>query len=149
MRRVFGLFLGLTIVTAGGMVIAKDHETVYPAKMSKADIAGEIFNRPEMKKKKHDSGNTTLSVTSLVSSDKKFYSGMYKSEREYEEYKDDETYGVDEFMYFLEGSVKLTSADGTVQVINAGDAVTISKEWKGIWDSDGYTKIWVIYSDDE
>lgn len=150
MKRVVGLFLGLAIVAAGGMVMATDKEkTLYPAVMSKEDIAGEIFNRPEMKKKEHDSGNTTLSVTSLSSSDKKFYTGMYKSEREYEEYKDDETYGVDEFMYFLEGSVKLTSADGTVHVIKAGDAVTIPKEWKGIWDSDGYTKIWVIYSDDE
>ena len=59
-----------------------------------------------------------------------------------------EPYGVDEFMYFLEGSVTLTSSDGSVQVINAGEAVTIPKEWTGIWDTDGYTKIWVIYSAD-
>ena len=57
-------------------------------------------------------------------------------------------YPVDEFMYFLEGSVTLTSSDGSVQVINAGEAVTIPKEWTGIWDTDGYTKIWVIYSAD-
>ena len=51
-------------------------------------------------------------------------------------------------MYFLEGSVTLTSADGTVQVINAGEAVTIPKEWTGTWDTEGYTKMWVIYSED-
>ena len=32
--------------------------------------------------------------------------------------------------------------------IKAGDAVTIPKEWTGIWDTEGYTKIWVIYSED-
>ena len=42
----------------------------------------------------------------------------------------------------------LTSSDGEVQVIDAGEAVTIPKEWTGVWDTDGYTKIWVIYSED-
>ena len=60
----------------------------------------------------------------------------------------DEPYGVDEFMYFLEGSVTLTSSDGTVQVINAGEGVTIGADWTGVWETDGYTKIWVIYSED-
>ena len=51
-------------------------------------------------------------------------------------------------MYFLEGSVTLTSTDGTVQVINACEGVTIGKDWTGIWETEGYTKIWVIYSED-
>jgi uncharacterized cupin superfamily protein len=95
---------------------------------------------------KHDSGNVTLDVRTLLSSDKKFASGMYRAGKSYWEAKD--AYGVDEFMYFLEGGVKLTSSDGTVQTINAGEAVTIPKEWTGIWETDGYTKIWVIYSAD-
>jgi uncharacterized cupin superfamily protein len=60
----------------------------------------------------------------------------------------DEPYGVDEFMFFLEGGVTLTSSDGTVTEINAGEGVTIPKEWTGVWDTDGYMKIWVIYSED-
>jgi len=32
-----------------------------------------------------------------------------------------------------------------VQTINAGEAVTIPKEWTGIWESEGYEKIYVIY----
>ncbi len=71
---------------------------------------------------------------------------MYKSGKS--RFEATEPRGVDEFMYFLEGSVTLTSADGTVQVINAGEAVTFPKEWTGIWDTEGYTKIWVIYSED-
>jgi uncharacterized cupin superfamily protein len=114
--------------------------------MSADDIAGAIFDRPDMLETTHDNGNTTLDVTSLLSSDKKFASGMYKSDKVRIEI--DEPYGVDEFMYFLEGSVTLTSSDGSTQVINAGEAVTIPKEWTGIWETDGYTKIWVIYSAD-
>ena len=114
--------------------------------MSKAEIAGKIFERPDMIETAHDNGNTTLDVTTLLSSDRKFASGMYKSGKVRSELT--EPYGVDEFMYFLEGSVTLTSADGSRQVIEAGDAVTIPREWTGVWDTEGYTKIWVIYSED-
>ena len=51
-------------------------------------------------------------------------------------------------MFFLEGSVTLTSADGVVTTINAGEAVTIPKEWMGRSETEGYRKIWVIYSED-
>lgn len=135
------------ILAAAAVTVSAQHEeTVVPAKISSEEIGGKIFDRPDMTKTVHDNGNTTLDVTNLLSSDKKFASGMYQSGKTYFEAK--EPYGVDEFMYFLEGSVKLTSSDGTVQVINAGEAVTIPKEWTGIWDTDGYTKIWVIYSAD-
>ncbi|MGI9307852.1 MAG: cupin domain-containing protein [Gammaproteobacteria bacterium] len=127
-------------------VLAQAGETVVPAKISKEDMTGSIFEREDMTRTEHENGNVTLDVTSLLSSDKKFASGMYKSEKTRSEIT--EPYGVDEFMYFIEGSVTLTSSDGTVQTINAGEAVTIPKEWTGIWDTNGYTKIWVIYSED-
>lgn len=133
-------------VFAAGILYAAHHEVVKPAKISKADIAGGIFDRPDMLEITHDDGHKTLDVTTLLSSDKKFASGMYKSGKTRAEIT--EPYGVDEFMYFLEGSVALTSSDGSVQVINAGEAVTIPREWTGIWDTDGYVKIWVIYSED-
>ena len=133
-------------ILVSGALYAGHHEIVKPAEMKRDDIAGAIFDRPGMLETTHDNGNTTLDVTSLLSSDKKFASGMYKSGKVRIEI--DEPYGVDEFMYFLEGSVTLTSSDGSAQVINAGEAVTIPKEWTGIWETDGYTKIWVIYSAD-
>jgi len=52
-------------------------------------------------------------------------------------------------MHFLEGGVTLTSSDGTVTRIDAGDSVVIPADWTGIWDTDGYTKIYVIYSPDK
>lgn len=121
-------------------------EAHHPQKISKADAAGEVFKRPDMTKTTHDDGHVTEDVTSLLSSDGKFSSGMYSSTKTRMDIT--EPYGVDEFMYFISGSVTLTSTDGTVTTINAGEAVTIPREWTGVWDTDGYTKMWVIYSAD-
>ena len=144
------ILITVCITLLAGQAIASDKEskmeTVLPAKMSKSDISGDIFNRADMQETKHDDGHTTLDVTSLLSSDKKLGTGMYRSGKV--RFEINEPYGVDEFMYFLEGSVTLTSSDGSVQVIAAGEAVTIPKEWTGVWDTEGYTKIWVIYSAD-
>lgn len=132
----------LVMAFAASVNAAEEPNVVLPAKISKQDMTGKIFERPDMEKKTRGD-NTTLDVTTLLSSDKKFSSGMYKSGKV--RFEATEPYGVDEFMYFIEGSVTLTSSDGSVQVINAGEAVTIPKEWTGVWDTDGYTKIWVIY----
>lgn len=142
------LIVLITIVAMTAALSAtqnSDEGMRHPAKMSKEDIAGKIFERPDMIEKDHGD-HVTLDVTSLLGSDGKFASGMYRSGKVRSEIT--EPYGVDEFMYFLEGSVTLTSSDGTAQTINAGEATTIPKEWTGVWDTDGYTKIWVIYSED-
>ena len=129
-------------------VLADHHEEntiVKPAKITKNDIAGNIYNHPDMVKSTNN-GNTTLDVTTMLSSDGKFGTGMYRSGKV--RFEITEPYGVDEFFYILEGSITLISADGTVTETNAGEAVSIPKEWTGIWDTDGYSKIWVIYSED-
>lgn len=140
----------ICILLIASMAVASEEGskegTVLPAKMSKSEISGDIFNRADVEKTEHEGGRTTLDVTSLLSSDEKFASGMYRSGKV--RFEVSEPYGVDEFMYFLEGSVTLTSSDGSVQEILAGEAVTIPKEWTGVWDTEGYTKIWVIYSED-
>ena len=59
-----------------------------------------------------------------------------------------EPYGVNEYMHFLEGGVTLTASDGTVTEVRAGDSVVIPADWTGVWDTEGYTKIYVIYSPD-
>lgn len=130
---------------AAGVPGAAAADPVLPAEISAADIAGAIFERSDVLETEQG-GNTTLDVTSLKSSDGRFASGMYRSGKV--RFEVDEPYGVDEFMYFVEGGVTLTSTDGSVQQIEAGEAVTIPKEWTGIWETDGYTKIWVIYSED-
>lgn len=141
----FGVSVAATLLVLAFLTYGFAGDAVQPEKMSKIDIAGNIFERPNMIQMTKD-GNTTFDVTTFLSSDKKFSSGIYKSGAVRIEIN--EPYGVDEFMYFIEGGVTLTSADGTVHVISAGDGVTIPKEWTGVWETDGYTKIWVIYSAD-
>lgn len=135
-----------TMITAVLVFSAQAGEVVIPAEISKEDTTGRIFEREDMTRTEHEDGHVTLDVTSLLSSDKKFASGMYKSGKTRVEIS--EPYGVDEFMFFLEGSITLTSSDGTIQTIEAGEGVTIPKEWTGIFETDGYRKIWVIYSED-
>ncbi len=143
MKHGFAAGLGAGLLLAG-LVVAGDG-VVTPAEITKADQAGAIFERPDVTKTERG-GFTVLDVTSLKSSDGKFASGMYRAGKS--RWEITEPYGVDEFMYFLEGGVTLTSSDGSVTEIEAGEAVTIPKEWTGVWETDGYTKIWVIYSED-
>jgi len=129
-------------------VNADNHESklVLPAKINMADAAGMIFQRDDMSAITHEGGHKTEDVTTMMSSDGKFSSGMYRSGKVH--FDIDEPYGVDEFMFFLKGSITLTSSNGSVMTVHAGEAVTISKEWTGVWDTEGYEKIWVIYSAD-
>lgn len=142
-----------TIILASIAVIAfaSRHEeantVVLPVKVSKEEMAGSIFDRPEMLEMERY-GAATQDVMTLLSSDKKFASGVYKAGKHRAEWAAEDAYGVDEFLYMLDGTMTLTSADGTVQDFGPGDAVTIAKEWVGVEESDGYVQLWVIYSAD-
>ena len=120
-------------------------ETIYPAKLSADDLGGGAFERAETIVTEQGE-HKIFDFTSLKSGDGKFASGMYTAGPQ--TFDITEPYGVDEFMFFLEGSVTLTSADGSALTVNAGEAVTIPKEWLGRWETEGYRKIWVIYSED-
>ena len=118
-------------------------ETVHPAKLSSTELTGYAFKNPNTIVTETPTGKIH-DLTSLKSSDGKFASGMYSAGKS--RFDITEPYGVDEFMFFLEGSVTLTSDDGSQLTVNAGEAVTIPKEWTGVWETEGYRKIWVIYS---
>ena len=144
----WNIAVSVSMIAAFTVAIAAHHESeaVHPAKISMEEAKGKIFERDDMSKTTHKDGHVTEDVTTLLSSDGKFSSGMYTSTATRSEIN--EPYGVDEFMYFLEGSVTLTSSDGNVMTVNAGEGVTIPKEWTGTWETEGYRKIWVIYSAD-
>ena len=144
MRKI--LVIIIILAAAAVAVSGQQGGVVYPARITANDMTGAIFEREDMIRTEHDDGHVTLDVTSLKSSDGRFASGMYQSGKV--RFELDDPYGVDEFMYFIEGGVTLTSTDGQVMRIGAGESVTIPKEWTGVWDTDGYTKIWVIYSED-
>ncbi|MEQ9465138.1 MAG: cupin domain-containing protein [Haliea sp.] len=135
--------IAIAVSLTGTQAAAAD--AALPAKMTAEDMSGSMFERPDTTRTERN-GHPVLDVTSLLSSDGKFGSGLYRAGPS--RWEISEPYGVDEFMYFLEGGVTLTSADGSVMEVKAGEAVTLPKEWTGIWETDGYTKIWVIYSED-
>lgn len=145
MRKLVGTAGLVGALALAAAISAQGGDVSHPQKIPKDEMAGTIFERANTIRESKN-GNTTLDVTTLKSSDGKFASGMYRSGPS--RFEVTKPYGVDEFMYFVEGGVTLTSSDGSKQVIGAGDAVTIPKEWTGIWETDGYTKIWVIYSED-
>jgi uncharacterized cupin superfamily protein len=83
-------------------------------------------------------------MVTMTSADRKFETGFYQVGAEHEEYVG-AGYDNDEFCYILTGSVVLTAANGRVETLGPGDSVSIPRGWVGRWDSDGYTKLWVIY----
>ena len=131
-----------TIIFVGTAYADHLNEVIKPSQMTKSDIAGAIYERSDMTKSTTN-GNTTLDVTDMLSSDGKFETGMFRSGAT--KMVIDEPYGVDEIFYIIEGSITLTSADGSVLTSGAGETLSIPKEWTGIWETDGYSKIWAIY----
>ena len=127
------------------MAVAWAGEAVHPVKMSKEQIAGKLFEDYEPVVIEHN-GNVTHDVEVFRTQSGLFDAGMYTSGKVRADIT--EPYGVNEYMHFLKGGVTLTSSDGTVTEIRAGDSVVIPAEWTGVWDTDGYTKIYVIYSPD-
>jgi len=115
-------------------------ETLKPVKVTAAGAAGPIFSAPGATK--NDRHGPTTNVELGKSADRKFTAGLFKAG------PSDwpiESYPEDEFCYFLSGSVRLTSADGSVIELAAGEAVLIPKGWKGRWTTPGYSKYYVVY----
>lgn len=136
------LSLCLLLSTVGA---AQASEALHPIRMSKDQIAGALFEEYEPVVTDHG-GNVTHDVEVYRTESGLFDAGMYRSGKVRAEIS--EPYGVHEYMHFVEGGVTLTSSDGSVTEIMAGDSVVIPKGWTGVWDTEGYTKIYVIYSPD-
>jgi len=153
-KNLFVAVIGLTGFVAGWVVShAKDMASgsvVVPIKLTREDLAGAAFTNFATVKTAHEEAGQTWDTTDaeiFLSPDKQFDAGVYKSGPVALDIT--EPYGVQEFMYFLEGGVILTSLDGNKVEIQAGEAVMISADWQGRWDSpEGYRKIYVIYSPD-
>ncbi len=143
MKPVLCAVIAMASLSAPLPVLAAD--VVHPALIDKADVGGAIFKRPNTVTHEKN-GNKIQDTVTLMTADKKYETGMYKSGPSHFERKGDKTYGVDEFMYFIEGSVTLTSLDGTAVTVHAGEAVTIPHDWQGTWDTKGYTKFYAIYA---
>ena len=121
---------------------AKPLVATKPVKVTAADALGPVFGGKAAVKENGPDGPAT-NVLLLRSKDRKVEMGLYDagpSEQDIESYEDDE------FMFFLAGSVTLTSADGTLLQAQAGEGVAMPRGWKGHWSTTGYKKYYVIYT---
>lgn len=118
-------------------------DTLKPTKTSHADVAGSIFARADAVKSAPGEPKT-VDVVTHESTDKAFQIGMYKSGPMREELSAPGT-PYEEFLYFTAGGVTLTSSDGTVMTVKAGESVSIPKGWTGVFETKGYEKIYAIY----
>jgi uncharacterized cupin superfamily protein len=116
--------------------------TTKPVKVTAEAARGPIFDGKNVVK---DSGpdGPTRDVLLARSKDRKVEAGLYDAGPSEQ---DIDSYPEDEFMYFIEGGVKLTSSDGTVLEVKAGEGAAIPKGWKGHWSTPGYKKYYVTYA---
>lgn len=113
-----------------------------PLKVTSAEALSSVFSRPTVVKENGVDGPTS-DYPMLKSRDGKLEAGVFAAgPSDYAV----ASYEEDEFMFFLEGGVVMTSADGTVLEAKAGEAVVVPKGWKGRWTTKGYKKYYVTYS---
>jgi uncharacterized cupin superfamily protein len=147
MRRAIlpGAALASLLLCASAMADAppaKPLVTTKPVKVTAAEAAGPVFAGKTAVKETGPDGPAT-DVLLLRSKDRKVEMGVFEagaSEQDIESYEDDE------FMFFIDGGVTLTSADGTVLEVHAGEGVAMPKGWKGHWSTKGYKKYYVTYT---
>lgn len=116
--------------------------TTKPVKVTAEAARGPIFDGKNVVKDTGPDG-PTRDVLLARSKDRKVEAGLYDAGPSEQ---DIDSYPEDEFMYFIEGGVKLTSSDGTVLEVKAGEGAAIPKGWKGHWSTQGYKKYYVTYA---
>jgi ethanolamine utilization protein EutQ len=142
----YGFMMIVAVWLAGGTSFAAAPPavplvTTKPVKVTAAAARGPIFATKTAVKDNGADGPTT-DVLLARSKDGKVESGLYSAGPSEQ---DIDSYPEDEFMYFIEGGVKLTSSDGTVLEVRAGEGAAIPKGWKGHWSTQGYKKYYVTY----
>ena len=116
-----------------------------PVKVTAKRAVGSIFRHRNAVKSTTGPDGATTDVLLLRSTDHRVEMGLYQAGPSEQ---DIASYGDDEFMFVLEGSVTLTSVDGTVLVVRSGEGVAMPKGWKGHWSTRGYKKYYVTYADE-
>ncbi|WP_236105580.1 cupin domain-containing protein [Pandoraea fibrosis] len=119
-------------------------ETLHPIKASRQELAGPIFDRADAVQENED-GNDTIDVNTFTSGDKAFQTGVFKSGPVREDIRSAPGYPYTELLVFLSGGAKFTSTDGSVVEAGPGEAVTLPKGWTGVFESNGYTKLYAVY----
>jgi uncharacterized cupin superfamily protein len=144
-KQMLGLLAAALCSCAAVGAIAADAVALVtnkPVKITAEDARGPIFASKTAVKQNGEDG-PAAEVILAKSKNGRFEAGLFSagpSEQDYASYEEDE------FMFFIEGGVTLTSADGSVLEVKAGEGAAIPKGWKGHWSTKGYKKYYVTYS---
>jgi uncharacterized cupin superfamily protein len=146
----YGFIACAAVWLVGGMSYAAEPPsaplvTTKPVKVTAAAARGPIFSTKTAVKDNGPDGPAT-DVTLARSKDGRVESGLYEAGPSEQ---DIESYPQDEFMFFIEGSVRLTSSDGAVLEVRAGEGAAIPKGWRGHWSTRGYKKYYVTYDSEQ
>ncbi len=115
-------------------------------RLSATDLTGSVFEHPDTERLPEISevGETqALDRVWHESQDGCLQTGVYQTGPN--RYTITEPYPYDELMMFIDGGVRLTPTGGTAVDVVAGDSVLLPKGWTGVWESEGYRKMYVIY----
>lgn len=137
------LWIGLSAALLSQLSIA----AVELEHFSAEELNGSVFSdaRTEALTESSEAGDTQ--AKDLIfhrSEDQCIETGVYETGKN--RYTVDEPYPYDELMTFISGGVVLTPTEGKPVTIGAGDTVLMPKGWTGVWDSEGYRKIYLIYN---
>jgi ethanolamine utilization protein EutQ len=115
-------------------------QTAHPVKIAASDPTA--LTTPDVKTETLD-GKVYKNRVMGVSQDKHLKSGLFSSKSGQ---GNEDSYPVDEFMFFIKGELTLTSTDGTALQVHAGEAIFVPKGWKGTWNTKtGFTKFYTVY----
>lgn len=116
-------------------------------RLSADDFTGSVFEHADTQRlpEVSEAGETeALDRVWHESDDGCLQTGIYQTGPN--RYTITDPYPYDELMMFFEGGVTLTPTDGAAVKVVAGDTVLLPKGWTGVWHSDGYRKMYVIYN---
>lgn len=131
----------VTALAAGMVLVASASGDAGPRPIALTASDPAILTGPDVTREV-TAGRVSLHRMMGSSTDKAFTSGIYAAEAGTGSI---DSYPVDEFMYFVSGYMVLSSSDGTVIRLKAGDAVHVPRGWKGTWTTTGYTKLYTVY----
>lgn len=135
------------LISCGAAITSSVAAEVSPVmKVTRGELLSPLAGRAGVEHLEESSDAGTVPASDWLwhhSEDGCLQSGFYETGKN--RYVIDEPYPHDELMVFIEGGVTLTPEDGESVIVGPGDTVAIPAGWRGVWESDGYRKFYVIY----
>jgi uncharacterized cupin superfamily protein len=135
--------LWLTLLIAAPIAVADNPPAIKRLTMEELETSVFAEGTEQLEEESEIGKTSALDRLWHKSPDGCMQTGVYQTGRN--RYTIDEPYPYDELMIFISGGVTLTGSSGAVTQVGPGDVIMMPQGWQGIWDSEGYRKIYVIY----